>query len=310
MGLAAGYVFMEHQPPHDHPENELRFRAVMHGLKEDGLLGDLVPVPLRRASLDDVARSHDRAYVRLAEEEILMGRSSLSTGDTFVCEASFDVALHAAGAGMAAVDAVMQGPVRRVFCPVRPPGHHAGRHIGMGFCIFNNAAVAASYALEVYGLERVLIVDWDVHHGNGTQDIFYEDPRVFYFSTHQHPWFPGTGMAGERGGGEGEGCTLNVPLPEGTDGREILRVFEQQLLPAMESYRPELVILSAGFDARIHDPLGLFTLKDEDFAVLTRMMTDLAGQYSRGRVVSLLEGGYHLEGLAAATCAHVGALLS
>lgn len=308
VGLAGGYVFMDHLTPPDHPESDLRFRAVMHGLKNDGLLGDLEPVPIQKAGMDELTRCHSRSYVRLVEEEILVGRPTLSTGDTAVCEQSFDVARHAVGASIAAVDAVVGDGPGRVFCPVRPPGHHAAAALGMGFCIFNNAALAAAHALAVHGLERVLIADWDVHHGNGTQDIFYEDGRVFYFSTHQHPWYPGTGMEKERGAGEGDGANLNVLFPAGAGGKEVIRAFEQTLMPAMEAYQPELVILSSGFDARRDDPLGLLTLEDEDFKTLTRMMVDLADRCAGGRLVSLLEGGYQLEGLASAAAAHVGAL--
>jgi acetoin utilization deacetylase AcuC-like enzyme len=179
----------------------------------------------------------------------------------------------------------------------------------MGFCLYNNIAVAARYAQRRYHAERVLIADWDVHHGNGTQDIFYEDGSVFFFSTHQSPWYPGTGSSSERGEGAGLNTTLNCPFPAGAGRVEILGAFEHHLVPAVESFRPDFILISAGFDSRINDPLGLFTLTDTDFADLTRLMMDLADQYCESRLVSVLEGGYNLDGLASAAESHVRQLL-
>ncbi len=232
----------------------------------------------------------------------------LSTGDTQVGPESLEVALKAAGGVLNAIDAVIAGEARNAFCAVRPPGHHATAGRGMGFCIFNNVAVAARYAQKKHGLERVAIVDWDVHHGNGTQDIFYTDGAVFYFSTHQSPWYPGTGPANETGEGKGKGLTLNCPFPAGSGEAEIVGAFRHSFLPKMRDFKPELILLSSGFDSRLGDPLGEFTLSDGDFAVLTNIMLEVADQYSGGRVVSVLEGGYSLTGLAAAVKAHVEAL--
>jgi acetoin utilization deacetylase AcuC-like enzyme len=218
------------------------------------------------------------------------------------------VAARAAGAGLNAVDAVAGGRVRNAFCLVRPPGHHANATRGMGFCLFNNVAIAARYAQRKHGVGRVLIVDWDVHHGNGTQDIFYEDSSVFFFSTHQWPLYPGTGRADETGAGEGAGTTMNFPFPEGSGRAEILGAVQKSLIPAMEAHRPELVVISAGFDSRVGDLLGRFTLTDDDFVDLTRAVMEIADRYAGGRIVSMLEGGYNLDGLASAAAAHVGAL--
>jgi acetoin utilization deacetylase AcuC-like enzyme len=219
------------------------------------------------------------------------------------------VALRAAGSVLNAIDAVFRGDVANAFAAVRPPGHHATADRGMGFCVLNNVAVAARHAQEVCGAERVAIVDWDVHHGNGTQDIFYDDGSIYYFSTHQWPLYPGTGRADETGEGEGAGTTLNVPLPAGSGMAEIGAAFEEKFFPAAERFRPDLVLVSAGFDSRAGDPLGRFRLTDADFAELTRMLLGLAGRHAAGRLVSVLEGGYNTEGLGMAVAAHVGVLL-
>jgi acetoin utilization deacetylase AcuC-like enzyme len=233
---------------------------------------------------------------------------SLSTGDTDIGPRSFEVALHAAGTCLNAVDMVMKGSVENAFCIVRPPGHHASANRGMGFCLFNNIAVAARYAQRQYGVERVVIADWDVHHGNGTQDIFYSDPSVFFFSTHQSPWYPGTGAASETGAGAGEGTTLNCPFPAGSGRDQIAGAFREKFKPRMDDFRPDLILLSAGFDSRLGDPLGRFVLTDADFADLTALLLEIAGKYARGRLISVLEGGYDLNGLSRAVYAHAHSL--
>ncbi len=251
---------------------------------------------------------HTAGYLATARRDVDGGAATLSTGDTDVCPQSWDVALNATGTCLNGVDLVMEGVVNNAFCIVRPPGHHASADRGMGFCLFNNIAVAARYAQRRYGVGRVLIADWDVHHGNGTQDIFYDDPSVFFFSTHQSPWYPGTGAERERGEGEGDGTALNCPFPAGSGREEILGAFRGRLLPLMAEYKPELVLISAGFDSRVNDPLGRFLLTDEDFAELTSLLMEVADKFCGGRLVSVLEGGYSLEGLTRAVSAHVGAL--
>ncbi len=293
-----------------HPERPERFDVVAGALRQAGLLDRSVALGPRSATLDELALCHTRRYLTVARQDVETGRPCLSTGDTDIGPNSWEVAARATGAALNAVDAVVTGPARNAFCVVRPPGHHANASRGMGFCLFNNIAVAARYAQQKHGVARVLILDWDVHHGNGTQDIFYADPAVFFFSTHQWPLYPGTGRADETGAGAAVGTTMNFPFPAGSGREEILGAVRESLMPAMEQFRPELVLISAGFDSRIGDLLGRFTLTDEDFADLTRAAMEIADRSAGGRVVSLLEGGYNLSGLASAAAAHVTALSS
>jgi acetoin utilization deacetylase AcuC-like enzyme len=299
-GLLADPIFREHLAGREHPERPERFDAVVEGLRKAGLLERLAPVDQRAATEEELLLCHTREYLRTARRDVDAGRPCLSTGDTDITPNSWDVAARATGGVLNAVDAVVMGKARNAFCATRPPGHHATASRGMGFCLFNHVAVAARYAQRRHGLARVLIVDWDVHHGNGTQDIFYTDPSVFYFSTHQWPLYPGTGRADETG----VGTTMNFPFPAGSGRKEILGAVENSLAPAAKRFRPDLALISAGFDSRIGDPLGRFTLTDRDFADLTRAVMGISD-----RVVSVLEGGYSLEGLASAAAAHVGALL-
>ena len=302
-------ICRQHDPGSGHPESPMRYDAVLAGLAETG---NRRPESGKKggkaATREDLLLVHTAGYLDLAEAEIRAGESQLSTGDTSICPATWDAALGAAGCAMAAVDAVMGGQAVNAFCVVRPPGHHASADRGMGFCVLNNVALAARHAQRRHGIERVLIVDWDVHHGNGTQDVFYKDGSVFFFSTHQAPWYPGTGRASETGSGAGVGATLNCPLPAGSRRAEIFEAFEKKLIPAADAFRPNLVLISAGFDSRIGDPLGDFTLTDSDFADLTHLVMEIAKKHCGGRVVSMLEGGYNLSGLASAAAAHVGAL--
>lgn len=308
-GLVFESVFLQHDPGPGHPESPDRYRALKKALSQGALAGRLKHLPGRAATEEDLHLCHTRPYLATVRHDIARHSPALSTGDTGLCGRSLEVALQAAGAALTAVDAVMTGQVSNAFAAVRPPGHHATAARGMGFCIFNNVALAARHARKVHGVDRVLIVDWDVHHGNGTQDIFYEDPGVFFFSTHQAPWYPGTGAADEVGAGSGKGTTINCPFHAGAGHAEILGAFRRKLVPAMQTYKPGLVIISAGFDSRKGDPLGRFLLKDDDFRELTRLMLDIARDSAGGRVVSVLEGGYSLAGLAAGVTAHVEALL-
>ena len=306
--LLADPVYKQHDTGPGHPERPERYDAVTQALSQAGFMKSLGRIESRAASEDEIAACHSRAYIQKVKREITAGARELSTGDTNVGSRSFDVALRASGGVLNAIDAVVSRKAGNAFCVLRPPGHHARPEQGMGFCVFNNVAVAARYAQRKHGLGKVLIADWDVHHGNGTQDIFYPDGSVFFFSTHQSPWYPGTGPANETGEGKGRGCTMNCPFPAGAGRAEIVQAFRKQLEPAADRFKPELVLISAGFDSRIDDPLGRFTLTDEDFAELTAIMLEMADKHANGRLISVLEGGYNLSGLASAALAHVRAL--
>jgi len=307
-GLVSHRLYREHDPGEGHPECPERYDAVLRGIAEAVPKERLLTLEPRAATEDEIALCHTRPYIEIVKQDIADGAECLSTGDTNINEGSLTAALMAAGGVMAAVDAVVAGRVANAFCAVRPPGHHAMSGRGMGFCVFNNVAIGARYAQKKHGIERILIVDWDIHHGNGTQEIFHSDPTVFYFSTHQWPFYPGTGMAADRGTGEGKGFTLNCPFASGSGRAEIVGAFRERLLPAMKTFKPEFVMISAGFDARAGDPIGQFGLKDNDFADLTDLVMDLAAEHAGGRLISALEGGYELRGLASSVGAHVARL--
>jgi acetoin utilization deacetylase AcuC-like enzyme len=284
--------------------------AILERLREERLLDRCLALAPRPITDAELARVHSPSYLRIVAQDVNDGVPVLSTGDTAIKgQASLDAARIAAGGLLEAVDAVCTGRVANAFAVSRPPGHHATPNKGMGFCLFNSVALAARHAQAAHGLERVLIVDWDVHHGNGTQETFYEDGSVLFFDTHQSPLYPGTGAADETGRGAGAGFTINCPFPAGAGRKEIIGAFRERLIPAADLFRPQLVLVSAGFDSRVDDPLGRFTLSDADFTDLTRIVREIADRHAGGRVVSTLEGGYGLDGVAAAAAAHVGALL-
>ncbi|KPK82957.1 MAG: histone deacetylase [Phycisphaerae bacterium SM23_33] len=304
-----GDVYLEHKTPGSHPESPQRLSAIVQGLEESGLLGQLVKLTPREAPPQWLTTIHAPEYVARVQTICRRGDSYLDSPDTPISASSYDVAVKAVGGVLSAVDAVVAGKVRNAFCAVRPPGHHALRDRAMGFCIFNNVAIAARYAQKQHGLGKVLIVDWDVHHGNGTQAAFYDDPTVFYFSVHrQPPFYPGTGKAAEKGQGKGEGLCLNVPLPAGSTDADYRKVFQEKLRPAALAFQPDFVLISAGFDAHADDPLGEMKLSARAFADLTRIVKAIADECCQGRLVSVLEGGYTPAGLARSVEAHVAAL--
>jgi len=309
-GLVVSEAYVEHLTGQGHPEQPGRVTAIVERLQAEGLLDKARRITPRTATDEEILRCHAADYLRIVNEDVTEGLHRLSTGDTPLSARSLEIARLAAGGLLAAVDEVLTGRLQNAFAVVRPPGHHATPQKGMGFCLFNNVAIAARHAQSKHGVGRVLIADWDVHHGNGTQDIFYEDGTVLFFDTHQHPLYPGTGAATETGKGAGAGLTINCPFPAGSGRKEIIGAFREKLLPAAQAFRPDLVLVSAGFDSRIDDPLGSFKLTDEDFAELTGIVKEIAAEHCGGRLVSTLEGGYNLAGLASAAASHVRALMA
>jgi acetoin utilization deacetylase AcuC-like enzyme len=270
---------------------------------------ELQPISGHSINLEWLSKVHDPRYLEQLRALAPVSDLLYLDPDTPISANSYSTALLAAGGVCQSVDDLFSDRIQNAFCAVRPPGHHAGVFSGSGFCLINHVAVAARYAQEKYGLKRVAILDWDVHHGNGTQEIFYEDPSVFYFSVHQYPFYPGTGASDETGDGEGEGLTLNVPLPRGSGDREYLTLFEEILVAKMALFKPELIVLSAGFDAHERDPLAQMEITTEGFGQLTRIVKQMAESFCKGKLVSVLEGGYHLEALADSVATHLRVLL-
>jgi acetoin utilization deacetylase AcuC-like enzyme len=303
-------LFLRHETG-PHPETAARLRSITARLTAAGLPAKCAPGNYRPLTEEDVLSLHSERQLRLVQQAAAMGGARIDP-DTVVSPESYGVALAAAGACGAAVDAVVRGPERNALCLVRPPGHHATPTRSMGFCLFNNVALAARQARHAHGLGRLLIVDWDVHHGNGTQDLFYDDPGVMFFSIHRygHGFYPGTGAADETGQGRGLGYTLNAPVPYGAARKDYHAAFRAFLERAADRIRPELVLLSAGFDAHARDPIGSLGLETEDFAELTRQVLDVARTHAGGRLVSCLEGGYHLDALAESVQVHLEELLA
>lgn len=304
--LLSDEAMVLHDPGPGHPERPDRLRRVLERLRRAPIAGARWAAP-HPAPLAALQRVHTSAYIKLIDS--LRGRSViLDDSETMLSTAGIDAAYLAAGAGLDAVTAVAEGQARRAFALVRPPGHHAESDRAMGFCVFNNVAVAAAHALAQPGRRRVLIVDWDVHHGNGTQNAFLHSPDVLFFSTHRYPFYPGSGAADEVGEGDGEGFTVNVPLPPGYGDAEHLAIFEQLLAPIAESHRPDLILVSAGFDSHRDDLLGDMAMTEAGFASLCHLVCELADRLAGGRLALLLEGGYHLDALAASAAACVEVL--
>jgi acetoin utilization deacetylase AcuC-like enzyme len=310
-GLLFDDIYLRHLAGNTgHPERPERLIAIRDGLERAGVLKSLYRISPRRVTDQELELVHKPSYVALVRRELsnVRGLKELSTGDTLASADSLAAAEFAAGGVLNVVDAVMAGKVRNAFAAVRPPGHHATPDRGMGFCVFNNVAIAARYLQRKHGVGRVLIVDWDYHHGNGTQDIFYNDGSVFYFSTHHYGAYPGTGSEAETGSGPGAGKILNVPMVPGATDTQFLQAFETKLVPAARNFKPDFILISAGFDSMRNDLLGQFDITPQGFAAMTRIVVKLADEFSQGRLVSVLEGGYRLDGLAESVTAHVKAL--
>lgn len=314
--IIASPNFLLHRTGPYHPERPERVVAIIKALDEAKLLNDKTLIAPRMCEDKELLYCHTQKYIELVKKESELCRGAidngtvfLSTGDVSVCSDSFDTARCAAGGVLTAVDLVMQGSFQNAFAVVRPPGHHACSNKGMGFCLFNNVAIGARYVQQRYNLKRILIVDWDVHHGNGTQEIFENDPSVFYFSTHQAGIYPGTGLKEDIGLGDAQGTKLNCPILPGPHSRiQLFEAFEKKLTHAMKQFQPEFVFISCGFDAHKDDPLGGFELTDKDFYDLTVQVLDIAHTYSNGRLVSVLEGGYNLAAIARSSVQHLLAL--
>ncbi len=309
--MTTGYVYDPLYLEHDsttHPENRRRLEQTLNHLREVGLLPRLQSIASRDASLEELSAVHDPSYIVRVQRVAESGGGWLDP-DTYVGLRSYDAAVRAAGGLLAALEGVLNGEVGNAFALVRPPGHHALAGRGMGFCLFNNIAVAARHAVQERGLQRVLIVDYDLHHGNGTQDAFYEEAEVLYFSTHQFPYYPGTGHWKETGRGAGQGYTVNVPLPAGVGDEGYERVFDQVLVPLAARFKPQLILASAGYDAHWTDPLGMMRLSVRGYASLARRLVELAAEHCEGRIVLTLEGGYNLEALALCVAATFSVLL-
>lgn len=308
-GLVYHPAYLEHDMGAGHPESPNRLRAIMQQLERSGTAARLTRIDPRKAEDEWITQIHTPGYVASINKHApTSGRVSLDP-DTSMSPGSLTAAYLAAGGALAAVDAIMSQQVDHVFCAVRPPGHHAEAGRAMGFCLFNNVAIAARYVQKKYGLKRVLIVDWDVHHGNGTQHSFEDDPSVLFFSTHQYPHYPGTGRTTERGRGVGEGFTINVPMEAGEGDDEYRAIFRKALVPAADEFKPEFVIISAGFDAHKDDPLASMGLTEAGYAELTNIVSGIATRHAHGRILSSLEGGYNLTALAASVDRHIQALL-
>jgi len=309
-GFVYDDIYLEHKTTPGHPESPDRVVAITERLKAAGLDKEVVPLMPKVAPVKWLHTIHSPNYVERARTHCEAGERYLDSGDVPISAQSYEAAVIAVGGVLRAVDAVMHKEVVNVFCAVRPPGHHATEDRAMGFCMFNNVAIGTEYVRQEYGLSKVLIVDWDVHHGNGTQAAFYDDPGVLYFSVHQYPFYPGTGAASETGRGAGTNYTINVPLPAGSDDDDYLEAFEQTLRPAALAFLPEFVFISAGFDAHEHDTLGGMSVTTEGFGELSRIVKGIADKCCEGRLVSVLEGGYGPEGLPASVETHVRVLMN
>ena len=310
-GLIHDLRFCLHDTGAGHPERPDRLRAIDQRLRDDGLPDQLTTLMFEPASVEDIRLVHDQPYADRLAQQCARGGRFIDEPDSAICPESYDIALLATGGALAAADAVMAGQVQNAFAALRPPGHHAESHQSMGFCLFNNIAVIAEHLIQRHGLERIAIVDFDVHHGNGTQHTFEARRDVLFISIHEDPryLYPGSGFADETGRNEGEGHTLNLPMPPRSDDRDYQTAFEQKLIPRLTDYEPQALLVSAGFDAAAADPLAHIELSTECFAWMTRQLTAVAATHCRGRLICTLEGGYDLTALADGVAAVLKGLL-
>ncbi|MCI0454604.1 MAG: histone deacetylase [Candidatus Dadabacteria bacterium] len=308
LGIILDKLYFDHDNGMGHPESQERLFAIVDMLKATGLLEELIRIQPRDAEKDEITLVHEPKYFDLIQSTRGKIRVFLDP-DTSTCPVSFQAAVRAVGGMLAAIDGVLKGEVDIAFPLVRPPGHHAERDRAMGFCLFNNVAVGAAYAVKTYGIKRILIVDWDLHHGNGTQNMFYDSSKILYFSTHQYPYYPGTGSINEIGIEKGLGHTVNVPLHPGMGDKDYIKIFFEILKPVIEQYKPELILVSAGFDTYFADPLGGMKITPQGFAQMTRFLKEMTQIHCDGKLILILEGGYNLEGLWESTKAVIEELL-
>jgi len=307
VGLVYDPIYLKHDTG-QHVENAGRLEEVIFLLKQSGVMEQLTMIKPRPASVEEIALVHSRQHISRIQEAAKKGGGWLDA-DTVMSAESYEVALYAAGGLITATEAVINGEVGSAFALVRPPGHHATPEQAMGFCLFNNLAIATRYALDRHKLERILIVDFDVHHGNGTQHVFYDNPQVLYTSTHEYPFYPGTGSVGETGSGAGKGATVNIPLPAGCSDTEYLLVFQQIIVPVARRFKPQLILVSAGYDLHWADPIALMQLTTTGFAQIVSIIKGLADELCGGKMVFSLEGGYNFAALATSIKATLDVLL-
>jgi len=308
-GVIRHELFLKHLEGYEHVEHPGRLKAILDRLENCPLTPRLEFITAEPADTEWLKLVHDGQYIESILGLEIDSAVVLDQGDTVATPATPEAAVYAAGAGVQAVRMVLDGKLERAFCAVRPPGHHAESDWAMGFCIFNNIAVAAAYLVEKAGLKRVAVIDWDIHHGNGTEHIFIEDERVFYVSLHQFPHYPGTGPESMTGTGKGTGFTLNVPVGAGASDEDCRKAFEGRIIPALDEFKPEFILISAGFDGHRDDPLSGTMLTTGMYGEMTRMIRECADRNCDGRIVSLLEGGYNLRALADSVEEHIGQLL-
>ena len=300
------YLKHENEP---HPENPGRLTAIKEKIQSSKFYNNLTLIQPRKATVEDIAKVHDSGHIRNVEQSCKDGVRNLDA-DTVICPDSHEAALLSAGAGLEALDKILEGTINNAFCAVRPPGHHAEQNRSMGFCLFNNVGVIARYAQDGKQLGKIFIFDWDVHHGNGTQHSFYKDSSIFYSSTHQYPFYPGTGGEDETGTGDGLGSNLNLPMQAFSGDTDYLNAIENKLVPAIQKFNPDLIIISAGFDAHENDPLAQIELSTECYGEMTRQLVDVSNDVCEGRIVSMLEGGYDYSALGDSVQLHVETLLN
>ena len=292
-----------------HPENPGRLNAIQKNIESSKYYNNLTLIQPRKATLEDIAKVHGTGYIRSVEDSCRNGVRNLDA-DTVISSDSYQAALLSAGAGLEALDKILEGTVGNAFCAVRPPGHHAEQNKAMGFCLFNNVGVIARYAQDVKNIQKIFIFDWDVHHGNGTQHSFYKDSSVYYSSIHQYPFYPGTGSVDETGTGDGLGSNLNLPMRAYSCDADYINAIEHKLIPVIQKFNPDLIIISAGFDAHENDPLAQINLSTDCYGKMTQKLMEIANDVCNGRILSMLEGGYDYSALADSVKLHVETLAS